>query len=107
MVGSKSIYRAFKIKNLKDGSEVPILVQADKSLRICDIIFPSIPSEPQRPTDKEGIPAYKEAKEEYDRSIASLKRVRQNALNNFRGRQFNSPEVIEVLRKILLISINA
>lgn len=107
MVGNKSIYRAFTFKNTKYGNEVTVIVQADKSLRICDIIFPFLPSEPQRPTDKEGIPAYKEAKEEYDRGIASLKRVRQNALNNFRGRQFNSPEVIEVLRKILLISINA
>lgn len=107
MVGSKSIYRAFKIKNLKDGSEVPVLVQADKSLRICDIIFPSIPSEPQLPSNKEELSNYKVEKALYDASIMNMKKCRQDVMNYFRGCQFNDSITMELLRKALYSFINA
>lgn len=89
MLGNKSIYKTFKIKNKV------IKVQANRNYGICDIFLPierEAPTKPETLT-KETNALYKEAKFEYDCYIQSIKAQRQSFLNKFQGRQLNNENI--------------
>lgn len=98
-----------KIKKFDSDEKIVVTVQADKNYRICDVIFPVMSVMPSKPTDasnKEDMKIYKEAKLHYDQYILTLKEMRQVALNCYRGRQANDPEIMEHLRILLSNLIN-
>lgn len=107
MIGANSIYRNYKIKNIKTGKTVKVTVQANKNLGICDVILPIEKAAPQKPDTKESNKAYKEAKYEYDCYVQGIKNLRQTILNNYQGRPFNSQAISEELGEFLFNLLNA
>lgn len=89
MLGNKSIYKTFKVKNKV------IKVQANRNYGICDIFLPIEKEAPTKPeiSSKEADRLYKELKFEYDCYMQSIKAQRQSFLNKFQGRQLNSENI--------------
>lgn len=103
MIGNRSIFGSYTVKNAETGKEFKVIVQADKLYRICNIIYPANASEPQKPdfSKKEAVKAYKEAKLEYDRKVQVTRGKRQAVLNIYKGRQLNDPDIQESLGQFL------
>lgn len=89
MLGNKSIYKTFKIKNKV------IKVQVNRNYGICDIFLPIEREAPVKPEiqSKDSTKFYKENKFEYDCYMQSIKEQRQFFLNKFQGRQLNSKNI--------------
>lgn len=89
MLGNKSLYKTFKIKNKV------IKVQVNRNYGICDIFLPVEKEAPVKPETwtKETNELYKDAKFEYDCYMQSIKEQRQSFLNKFQGRQLNSENI--------------
>lgn len=110
MVGKKSIYGNYTVKNVATGKETVVKVQADKLYRVCDVIYPVSVAEPQKPQDpsnKGAVKAYKDAKIEYDRKVQAIRNKRQIVMNSYKGRQLNSEDVQDSLGRLLFNLENA
>lgn len=110
MIGKKSIFGKYTVKNVATGKEIVVKVQADKLYRICDVIYPINASEPQKPQDpsnKGVVKAYKDAKIEYDRKVQAVRNKRQAVMNAYKGRQLNSEDVQDSLGRLLFNLENA
>lgn len=110
MIGKKSIFGKYTVKNVETGKEIEVKVQADKLYRVCDVIYPVSVAEPQKPQDpsnKGAIKAYNEAKLNYDRAIQAIKNKRQIVINTYKGRQLNSVDVQDSLGRLLFNLENA
>ena len=109
MIGANSIYRIYKVKNIKTGKTTKVAIQANKNFSICDVIFPIEKVAPQKPANatKESNKAYKEAKYEYDCYLENIKNLRQAVLNKFQGRQFNDSYRMELLEEFLNNLLNS
>lgn len=103
MIGKKSIFGNYTIKNAKTGKEIVVKVQADKLYRVCDVIYPvnvAAPQEPD-PTNKGAVKAYKEAKLKYDQTITAINDKRQAVMNVYKGSQFNDPAIQDEIGELL------
>lgn len=109
MIGKKSIFGKYTVKNAETGKEIEVIVQADSLYRICDVIYPINASEPQKPdlSKKEAVKAYKDAKIEYDRKVQAVRNKRQAVMNAYKGRQLNSEDVQDSLGRLLFNLENA
>lgn len=110
MIGKKSIYGNYAVKNVATGKETVVRVQADKLYRICDVIYPVSAAEPQKPQDpsnKGAVKAYNEAKLNYDCVMQAIKNKRQIVMNSYKGRQLNSEDVQDSLGRLLFNLENA
>lgn len=103
MIGKKSIFGTYTVKNEETGKETKVIVQADRLCRICDVIYPVGAVKPQKPdfSKKEAVKAYKEAKLEYDRKEQVALRKRQAVMNVYKGRQLNDNDIQESLGQFL------
>ena len=110
MIGKKSIFGIYTVKNAETGKETVVRVQADKLYRICDVIYPVSVAEPQKPQDpsnKGAVKAYNKAKLNYDIIIQEVKNKRQIVMNSYKGRQLNSEDVQDSLGRLLFNLENA
>lgn len=110
MIGKKSIFGKYTVKNVATGEEIEVKVQADKLYRICDVIYPISVAEPQKPQDpsnKGAVRAYNEAKLNYDIITQEVKNKRQIVMNSYKGRQLNSEDVQDSLGRLLFNLENA
>lgn len=110
MIGKKSIFGSYMVKNTETGKETEVKVQADKLYRICDVIYPVSVAEPQKPQDpsnKGAVKAYNKAKLNYDIITQEVKNKRQIVMNSYKGRQLNSEDVQDSLGRLLFNLENA
>lgn len=108
MIGKKSIFGKYTVKNVETGKEIEVKVQADNLYRICDVIYPTRVA-PQQPQDssKEAMKAYKEAKLKHDQIMQVIKNKRQIVMNAYKGRQLNSVDVQDSIGQLLFDLENA
>lgn len=75
-------------------------IQSNKNYGICDVKIALRP-EPQKPFKKEHLKKYFELKSKYDETVVKFKKIRQEILNKYQGRQINDDYIVESLYNTL------
>lgn len=110
MIGKRSIYANYTVKNVTTGKTMEVKVQSDNLYRVCDVIYPVNAVEPQKPADsskKEEVRAYNEAKLKYDQKMKAIRDKRQIVMNIYKGRQLNNEAIQDSIGQLLFDLENA